>query len=50
MTKNCPECGIDLSTKNPKTHAFTHWGVRAEDAGTLPPAAKARYDEILKVS
>lgn len=46
MAKLCPECGIDLTNKNTKTHAYTHWGVRVEDAATLPPEAKKRYLQI----
>jgi len=44
----CPECGVDLTGRDPKGHAYDHWpqNVKDEDLGA---EARARRKQLLEM-
>jgi len=46
--KKCPECGVDLTGRDPKAHAHDHWppSVRDDELGA---EARARRKILLEM-
>jgi len=47
LATDCPECGVDLSTKDRAVHAQGHWGENVRLPHKLPPEARTRLNAIL---
>jgi len=46
--RRCPECGADLTGRDPKAHAYDHWPPSVKD-GELGAEARARRRILLEM-
>jgi len=46
--KVCPECGVDLTGRDPKAHAYDHWPPNVKDA-ELGAEARARRKILMEM-
>jgi len=49
MPEICPECGCDLSTKDPAKHALSHWPVPLNEQNS-GPLARQRFAALMKMA
>jgi len=47
--ETCPECGVDLTDRDPWAHALDHWPEKIESPKSYPEAVK-RQDQLRELA